>query len=307
MDEVLVRPIDDFNTIYKFHNKLGEGSYGNVWKATRKDNSMQCAVKIVNRELDYLREFDHLHDLMKNRCRRILPLQAVFLTPKQMCMELPLGDSNLTHHIVRQSRKNISDLKKVLNDCLSITLRLLTCVYDIHQRHIIHRDIKPDNIIMINGNPRLIDFGLSKRVYSDVELSDNVEYELLTAPFRPMEMWKPCPEYINLITTNKDKSKNAQNKIKMLETLRYNAKVDEWAIGCIIYEYVIGKCMWGYEPNEIRKKLASWYRFQTGNHCQILTADIVPPIDFLNEFDKQIYTIYNIQGSELLCDDDILS
>lgn len=56
---------------------------------------------------------------------------------------------------------------------LYITVPILNAIHHIHSKGLIHMDIKPDNIMFTSeGIPKLIDFGLSRKLEDDVETSE---------------------------------------------------------------------------------------------------------------------------------------
>lgn len=72
--------------------------------------------------------------------------------------------------------KGDSDLRKILQDCraslplytlLKYFYEMLEAVNYIHQKGIIHSDLKPENFLMVNGRLKLIDFGISSRIAPD--------------------------------------------------------------------------------------------------------------------------------------------
>ena len=77
-----------------------------------------------------------------------------------------------------------------------------------HERNIIHNDLKPKNILIKEGIPKLCDFG------SATELENSIKYILIpnkegTKGYMAPEIW---------------------------EEGRYSYKSDVWALGCIFYE-----------------------------------------------------------------------
>jgi serine/threonine protein kinase len=57
-------------------------------------------------------------------------------------------------------RRRAHDQKLPVRECLRIGLALADALVFLHQRGLTHRDIKPQNIIFVNGRPKLADMGL---------------------------------------------------------------------------------------------------------------------------------------------------
>ena len=47
-----------------------------------------------------------------------------------------------------------------LAQCLDLSIEIAGALEFLHQRHLVHRDVKPANIIFVNGTPKLADIGL---------------------------------------------------------------------------------------------------------------------------------------------------
>src|SRR6185437_2406347 len=57
--------------------------------------------------------------------------------------------------------KEISLHKKLsLQECLELGMALSQALAELHKRGLVHRDVKPSNIIFVNGVPKLADIGL---------------------------------------------------------------------------------------------------------------------------------------------------
>ena len=84
-----------------------------------------------------------------------------------------------------------------------------------HSRHIYHRDLKPQNILITSrGEVRIADFGLSRMIINPAR-THSKEIETL---------WYRCPEL-------------------MLGEKYYDSGVDTWSLGCILYELAEGKVL----------------------------------------------------------------
>jgi len=97
---------------------------------------------------------------------------------------------------------------------------LVLALEGLHERHILYRDLKPENVLLDHhGYPKLIDFGLSKK------LEDG--RRTYTAVGTPHYM---APEII--------------------EGKGYGGEIDQWALGIICYELVCGELPYGTERLE---------------------------------------------------------
>jgi serine/threonine protein kinase len=155
--------IDD---IYSMGALLGAGQLGRVYKARHRETNAPVAIKIVNkstisqrlgqkghmayRETEIFTKFNMSHP-------RIVTVVAFVENYKRLCtvMEL-LEGGDLGVHIAE--RGNYSEA-----DSAIVTLRLASTMSFLHAQGIIHRDIKPDNIMCCKDHTdiKLVDFGLA--------------------------------------------------------------------------------------------------------------------------------------------------
>ena len=151
--------------------KLGEGSFGKVYKA--EYNNEYFALKFENRTKG--------QSLLENEATIMTYLKGP---------NIPFiksfgysGDYNiLVMQLMDKSLEDIFNKRKkfsVKTTCM-LGYQMITVLQYIHDRHIIHRDIKPDNFVMganeNNAHLYLLDFGLAKKYRSSRTL---IQYPLV--------------------------------------------------------------------------------------------------------------------------------
>ena len=170
---------------YKLVEKIGRGSYGEVWKGINIQKSNNVAIKISKKsiknilkmEIIILRHLKHL---------KVVPSVKYFgqtLNFDYIIMEL-LGDK-IDDYYFGITEQTLGEIKW-------IGLKMLNCLKEIHNNGIIHRDIKPDNFLITKNKKdvKIIDFGLAKQY-----IDKNGKH-------------KPCIEHLNIIGTLRYISKN---------------------------------------------------------------------------------------------------
>ena len=160
-----------FFSKYKAIKKLGEGSFGKVYKA--EYNNEYFALKFEN----------------KTKGQSLLENEATIMTYLKG-PNIPLiksfgysGEYNiLVMQLMDKSLEDIFNKRKkfsVKTTCM-LGYQMVNVLQYIHDRHIIHRDIKPDNFVMganeNNAHLYLLDFGLAKKYRSSRTL---VQYPLI--------------------------------------------------------------------------------------------------------------------------------
>jgi hypothetical protein len=155
---------------------VGKGAYGEVWLA-RNAIGIFHAVKIVRRrdfpsDEPYGREFKGIQKFMP-----ISRSHAGFVHVLHVGRNDPTGfffyimeaaDDQSSGQRVDPERYSPKTLASELTwrgnlqpeECLQLGLALALALEHLHQHHLVHRDIKPGNIIYVNGAPKFADIGL---------------------------------------------------------------------------------------------------------------------------------------------------
>src|SRR5262245_31177796 len=148
---------------YKILAKIGHGGMGVVYRATRDDESFtkEVAIKLIDpvmRSEDVLKRFraerqilamlDHPH------IARLLDGGTAPDGSPYLVMEHVSGTPLLAY---------CDEHRLGIDERLALFLQICDAVQFAHQRLVVHRDLKSDNILVTGeGSPRLLDFGIAK-------------------------------------------------------------------------------------------------------------------------------------------------
>ncbi|KAK8762926.1 hypothetical protein V5799_034463 [Amblyomma americanum] len=194
--------------------KIGEGTYGIVYKAKDKRDGKIVALKKIRlesedegvpstaiREISVLKELKHkyivrLEDVLMDGSDKI------YLVFEYLSMDLKKYLDGFDKH--KQLDKEL-----VKSYMRQIFEAILFC----HQRRVLHRDLKPQNLLIDGkGTIKVADFGLARAFGIPVRV---YTHEVVT-------LWYRAPEVL-------------------LGAQRYSTPVDIWSIGCIFVEMVTRK------------------------------------------------------------------
>mmetsp|Transcript_22907 Transcript_22907/g.53606 ORF Transcript_22907/g.53606 Transcript_22907/m.53606 type:complete len:703 (-) Transcript_22907:28-2136(-) len=158
------RKLDDVYIVADL-NKIGKGSFGKVTKATNRLTNALRAVKSISKhdklEVDRVRQEVKIGRLLDHP--NVVKLWEIFEDSSCifLVMELCAGGS-LTQHLKKGQK--VGEVEAV-----PLAQQLLYAINYMHSNTICHRDVKPDNLLLLTKDPlqqsmlKLADFGLSKR------------------------------------------------------------------------------------------------------------------------------------------------
>ena len=159
---------------------IGRGSYGEVWLA-RNMMGVYRAVKIVyrkafkdqrpfERELSGIRKFEPIsrsHEGFVDVLHVGINDEAGYFF-----YVMELGDDQASGQSIDPGNYSPKTLGKEISvhgklpfsECLQLGLALSLSLAELHKHGLVHRDVKPSNIIFVNGVPKLADIGLVAEV-----------------------------------------------------------------------------------------------------------------------------------------------
>jgi serine/threonine protein kinase len=151
---------------YHLFEKIGEGSFGSIFSGKNKNTEEGVAVKLEKTEQKGLLKHEaHMYNFLAG-IKGIPSLRSFGIEGKFSYLVLDLLDYSL-----KKVLEEYSESKFKLKTVLYIGIQMLKRLEDIHKKGIIHRDIKPDNLMICkhdNFNTiYLIDFGLAKMFIDD--------------------------------------------------------------------------------------------------------------------------------------------
>ena len=244
--------VDDLTLI----KGLGKGAFGEVYLTSKQGSQEKFATKKIDKkyaqnpkakkyidnEIKILKEIDHkniikLYDVKENSQNYYLVMEY--------CNGGGLSDC-LEYHI-KQNRRPFSE------EVVQYLMRqIVDGIKYLHGKHILHRDIKLDNILvkfdseedkikrnMMKAKVKIIDFGFAR--YLDPK---QLAFSTLGSPIN-ME-----PGILRKL-----------NKMENSRDYGYDEKADIWSLGTICYEMLIGKCT--FDANSMKELIG---KVEKGNY-----------------------------------------
>lgn len=195
---------------------LGSGTFGAV-RAVNIDG-VEYAVKNIADDgftstfYTFIRETTALVNFSDDS--HFVQIQAAEVLEKSYNIVMQLCDISLAD-LIRDNPRHVYQLRK------RYLYELLQATQALHSAGYVHRDLKPQNVLIENTHVKLADFGLAKIITDDYPNTEIV----YTLWYRPPEIMAFNNPY-------------------------YDYKADIWSIGCIMAEMITGGVLFKYESPE---------------------------------------------------------
>lgn len=204
-------PLTDMLVKYELIEKLGQGSFGSVFKA--QGPSGEVAVKVAVEPLSLAEA--HLQSSCQSK--HVCAVLDAWLSPFYCIYVFPVLSLTLHHFL---NKRGVLDDEVVVDLCLQLAEAIEMC----HRRKVLHRDIHTANIMVVEEQPlllQLIDFGRAARL--PLLPQDRQNTSMYDVRVR-------CPE---LLLTGEYKPKVGwiHNKGKV----KYGRPADVWAMAGVMF------------------------------------------------------------------------
>ena len=201
-----------FANRYEIIEELGKGGMGRVYRVFDNKIDSEVALKLVRSDIAADKN-------TVERFRNELKL-ARDITHKSVCRMYDLNEEQGTHYITMEYVSG-GDLKRFIRrsgqlsigTALKIAIQLCEGLSEAHKLGVIHRDLKPNNIMIdAQGNARIMDFGIAR--------------SLSTKGITARGVMIGTPEYMSP---------------EQVEGKEVDPRSDVYSLGIILYEMVTGR------------------------------------------------------------------
>jgi serine/threonine protein kinase/class 3 adenylate cyclase len=148
---------------YFIERLIGEGAYGKVFKARQSSDGKAVAIKILPEEayVFYSREAQVLRQLQP--FPYVMEILDAVVDPQGLCIVMPYFE----HGSLQTYMNKCHGAALEPGQILSLMEELLAAIGHAHLKEVIHRDVKPQNILLRNGTDGVLtDFGVAYAVES---------------------------------------------------------------------------------------------------------------------------------------------
>ena len=220
---------------YEIIHGLGAGGMGEVYRARDTRLERTVAIKVLP---------EHLTASADSRQRFEREAKAISsLQHPHICVLHDIGHQEGVDFLVMECLEGETLAERLrrgalpLADALSVAVETAGALEKAHRAGIVHRDIKPGNIMLTKSGAKLMDFGLAKGVAMGAAAVSG-SAPLLSAA---MTMTSPSPQYSPLTSAGMLVGTVQYMAPEQLQGVEADARSDIFALGAVLYEMVTGR------------------------------------------------------------------
>ncbi|XP_054009358.1 serine/threonine-protein kinase fused-like [Hylaeus anthracinus] len=194
---------------YQMLQEVGHGSFGRVYKAVTRSGCKTVAYKVIekrgrsSKELKSLRQEHEIQSQLFHP--NILQMLDSFETKNKIVV--------VTQYVSQSLCRLLDETGGYLpeNTVQKLTCNLVSGLHYLHSKRILHRDLKPQNVLIKhNGEAVLCDFGFARSMSTKTQVLTSI---------------KGTPLYM---------------APELIEEHPYDHNADLWSLGCIVYQMIQG-------------------------------------------------------------------
>lgn len=197
---------------YELYDCIGQGSFASVYRGQHRDTRQVVAVKAIVRARLNAKLQENLDAeiriLQSTQHPNVMQLHEVATTERHVYLVLEFCPGGDLMQVIRKHGAQSEEQTRLY------LVQLARGLQHLRQRNLIHRDLKPQNLLLSSTSPNAVlkigDFGFARHI----QHQDLAE----TMCGSPLYM---APEILNF--------------------QRYDAKADLWSVGTIMYELLVGR------------------------------------------------------------------
>uniref|UniRef100_A0A670Y8G6 non-specific serine/threonine protein kinase n=1 Tax=Pseudonaja textilis TaxID=8673 RepID=A0A670Y8G6_PSETE len=189
---------------YVIIKMIGEGAFGKIFLARKKEDNQQCVIKEINLTKEKESSQKEATLLAKMKHPNIVAFYTSLQEKNNLYIMMEYCDGGDLMKRINMQHGVLFDEDKILGWFVQIALGLK----HIHDRKILHRDIKTQNIFLSSNGitAKLGDFGIARMLNNTMDFASTCV---------------GTPYYLSP---------------EICENKPYNNKTDIWSLGCVLYE-----------------------------------------------------------------------
>ncbi|CAH0555122.1 unnamed protein product [Brassicogethes aeneus] len=193
---------------YDILGSLGEGSFGRVYKAKRNTDGIFVALKVISkrgRSVKELKGFRRECEIQRDLNHpNVIKMLDSFETDNEIVVITEFAHKELNKLLGKTGYLSEDKVQPIVWD-------LVSALFYLHSNRVLHRDLKPQNILIdAKNHAKLCDFGFARNMSTGTHVLTSI---------------KGTPLYM---------------APELMEEQPYDFKADLWSLGCIIYELLVG-------------------------------------------------------------------